>query len=459
MTDGETRQLLPAELLPAVRGTSPEMTPFAKGVPLRKIVEMESKLVEGDVKVLLAGSVTRPLLREPDPGYVSDSSGVEVAPPGGADLSLIESKLRLSSSPLLDLHHLFSTCMSPLHSAKLLAATIEDEARGSGIVDGMFGSLLRELRMLEGSSSGLHQLFRRCEQAGELLFHTLQIRKGKAPEVTSKAAEAFYSLLGQAESGVTVFDIRLAEFRSVFESFNAQGLAVLPRLVKTNASFAECMAVFTVAQSMSIEFKKKLNAAFDFSDKMALSPLDFVVTTTQQAPTSPSSDTAAMHELRTENAELRDHIKLLSEDVSQLEQELFEVSQSKDRTPSALLFFAALDDMATMESLQQLSAQLKRLKAVADLKEHMDFVDVRRRLQVCVASVPYVDRFIATFGSLHQRWVKQRLAVFEKRLVSEEEIALRSAVGDLRSAVSQSLRVNGSSSGLLSRSMPSLAIT
>jgi hypothetical protein len=49
--------------------------------------------------------------------------------------------------------------------------------------------------------------------------------------------------------------------------------------------------------------------------------------------------------------------------------------------------------------------------------------------------------------------------VFEKRLVSEEEIALRSAVGDLRSAVSQSLRVNGSSSGLVSKSMPSLAIT
>jgi len=110
--------------------------------------------------------------------------------------------------------------------------------------------------------------------------------------------------------------------------------------------------------------------------------------------------------------------KRLEDAESELEyvrSELFQVIQSKDRTPGALLFFAALQDPSALESLQVMLGQLLQLKRVADCSEHMDFTTLRRRLLVCISNTPPLERLITRYSKMHSTWTQSRAKMFTVR--------------------------------------------
>ena len=105
-------------------------------------------------------------------------------------------------------------------------------------------------------------------------------------------------------------------------------------------------------------------------------------------------------------------------EIEDLEKELFEAQQGADRTPGALLFFAALQDDGAVPTMQQLVLQLGHLKSFVDGSEHLDFPTMRKRLQVCVECVPNLSKFISKYSYLHQRWETNRKKAFAMRKLS-----------------------------------------
>ena len=105
-------------------------------------------------------------------------------------------------------------------------------------------------------------------------------------------------------------------------------------------------------------------------------------------------------------------------EIEDLEKEFFEAQQGADRTPGALLFFAALQDDGAVPTMQQLVLQLGHLKSFVDGSEHLDFPTMRKRLQVCVECLPNLSKFIDKYSYLHQRWELNRKKAFATRKLS-----------------------------------------
>ena len=103
------------------------------------------------------------------------------------------------------------------------------------------------------------------------------------------------------------------------------------------------------------------------------------------------------------------------EEIDDLNLEVFRVMQEADRTPAALLFFSALHDPVLLSVLQQLVLQLTQLKGFADGSAHVDFLEVRKRLQVCLSCAPSIERLVQRYSVLHKKWTANRLGVFTNR--------------------------------------------
>ena len=115
---------------------------------------------------------------------------------------------------------------------------------------------------------------------------------------------------------------------------------------------------------------------------------------------------------------VKEELAQADNEIDDLEQELFEVQHDADRTPGALLFFAALQDDGAVPTMQQLVLQLGHLKSFVDGSEHLDFPTMRKRLQVCVECLPNLSKFIDKYSYLHQRWETNRKKAFAMRKLS-----------------------------------------
>lgn len=134
-----------------------------------------------------------------------------------------------------------------------------------------------------------------------------------------------------------------------------------------------------------------------------------------QQRTASAPDSTQLEQLRLYVENLRRQLSQARTEAEDLSVELFDVMQEADRTPAALQFFAALLDPSTIPSLQQLQIQLSALRGFANCSEHIDFATVRKRLNVCISTVPVMERFVQRFGHLHSKWTQTRLAIFKNR--------------------------------------------
>lgn len=430
------------EVLVPLRRRSPPQSPSdeqSSGVPLRKIIEMEQKHravdeVQGNSHQ--SGQQGEMVTSADKSGYLSDSSGPV---PIDFDLSVIESKLRVSSHPIADLYGLFGHVLSPVENSKLLKAAMDDDSseRKSAIVSTLFKPLGAELRSLRSAADKILKLFGDCERLGALLLHASGLAGPSSAEILIQTAEEFRCVLGELKYEMMIYDMNLLEFRLVFEKLNAEGASVLQTMTKLHADFADAYAVFINCQSLSVDFKRKLAAAVEFDSKITLNSKVLMEHTVNASPV----DTKEFEKLRESYNQLKDDIQTMESQlleansiIRELEKELFEAVQSIDRTPSALLFFTALNDVTTTENLQRLVVQLKKLKGFVDCKVHMDFVDLRQRLQTCLISLPYIERFLSSFKQLHMEWTKRRLALFERsKAFGENDDVLDMVMGSSKS--------------------------
>ncbi len=116
---------------------------------------------------------------------------------------------------------------------------------------------------------------------------------------------------------------------------------------------------------------------------------------------------------------LRSELEVADEDIAELEAEVLENIQGKDKSPAALLFFTLLHDPTYIQNLQQLMIQLNQLKPFADGNmAHIDFMTLRKRIQVCIICIPGLDKMISYYSNLYNKWSQFRNNWFASRNVT-----------------------------------------
>ena len=148
---------------------------------------------------------------------------------------------------------------------------------------------------------------------------------------------------------------------------------------------------------------KKKKAKIDFDDQTSL------------GMGGPEAFHQEIQELQLEISTLKEQLATVQEEYEDQEVEIIEIMQEKDKSPDALLFFAIMHDTAYVNNLQQLLLQLKQLRNFADGNSHMDFITLRKRLQVCCVLTPNLEKLVDRYGTMYQKWSSFRLNWFSAR--------------------------------------------
>jgi uncharacterized Zn finger protein (UPF0148 family) len=114
---------------------------------------------------------------------------------------------------------------------------------------------------------------------------------------------------------------------------------------------------------------------------------------------------------------LQEDLKSAEEDIEDLEMEIIQVMKEKDQTPPAILFFSVMNDPSFIPNLQQLILQFQSIKQFLDYSANMDYLTLRKRLQVCMVIMPSIDKLIEKYSHLFSKWSNFRLNWFAERKV------------------------------------------
>jgi hypothetical protein len=114
-------------------------------------------------------------------------------------------------------------------------------------------------------------------------------------------------------------------------------------------------------------------------------------------------------------ADLQQALEESDQEVEDLEIELMELIKSRDQSPAAILFFALMNDPSYIPNLQQLVLQFQHLKQFLNYSVHMDYLTLRKRLQVCLVLMPSIEKLLDKYSMMHQSWSHVRLNWFAER--------------------------------------------
>ena len=115
--------------------------------------------------------------------------------------------------------------------------------------------------------------------------------------------------------------------------------------------------------------------------------------------------------------DLQADLKAAEEEIEDLEMEMIQMMKEKDPVPPAILFFSMMADPSFIPNLQQLILQFKSIKQFLDYSVNMDYLTLRKRLQVCLVLMPSIDKLIEKYSSLYGKWSHYRLNWFAERKV------------------------------------------
>jgi hypothetical protein len=148
-------------------------------------------------------------------------------------------------------------------------------------------------------------------------------------------------------------------------------------------------------------------------------------TTARQAAQQSSKGTPFATELRSKNAEidalktqvsdLTTQLETYQHKIEDLELELIQAHNDKDKTPGALIFYATMSDPFAVSCFKSLYDVLSTFQGFVNCVEHLDFPTVRKRLKQCLSQLPVVDRFVCRYDSLHKRWTQKRMGMYLDR--------------------------------------------
>jgi hypothetical protein len=149
--------------------------------------------------------------------------------------------------------------------------------------------------------------------------------------------------------------------------------------------------------------KKKKKPKIEFDDQ------------TSVGMNGPEAHAQEVAELRNEIEDLKEQLAEAKEEFEDNEVEMLEVMTERDKSPDALLFFAIMHDPSYMQNLQQLVLQIKHLRGFSDGTGHMDFITLRKRLQVCCVLTPSLEKLVERYHMMYQKWSNFRLNWFSAR--------------------------------------------
>lgn len=130
-------------------------------------------------------------------------------------------------------------------------------------------------------------------------------------------------------------------------------------------------------------------------------------------PALPSDMSREQYDALTQG--LQNHLEVAEQEIDELEIELMELAKARDKTPAAILFFAMMHDPSYVPNLQQLVLQFQHLKQFMNYTAHMDYLPLRKRLQVCLVLMPSVEKLVDKYGIMYQSWSHVRLNWFAER--------------------------------------------
>lgn len=113
--------------------------------------------------------------------------------------------------------------------------------------------------------------------------------------------------------------------------------------------------------------------------------------------------------------DLQEDMQALEEEKEDIELEMMEVVKSKDRTPDAILFFSLMHDPSFVPNLQQFCLQMKQIRGFLDYSVHMDYVMLRKRLQVCMVLTPNIEKLVDKYALMYKQWSHFRRNWFAER--------------------------------------------
>lgn len=115
--------------------------------------------------------------------------------------------------------------------------------------------------------------------------------------------------------------------------------------------------------------------------------------------------------------QLLQDIEDLNQENQSLKSELLNLFNDKSNhiISSTLLFYSILEDTnIIIPSMQQLLLQLKLLKPFVSGSEHMDFITLRQRIDICINSAPSLYKLLHRYEELYQRWVHNRMKAMSR---------------------------------------------
>ena len=325
----------------------------------------------------------------------------------------IKKELAQSENPLLMLYDEFADVLPDVFHVQLLdAASGKSSLKAAGTFNKLFTAMLPDIHKLDNSTSIVLKELSLCE---EMANHIIIVAgSGEIPdEHYNRAYDQMFKKFGEIEVLKLWVEVQLGQYRIIFERVNSMKITMIPSMVRVSQVFEEAYETFVSSSGRAVEAQSRFTALKNRCKRYRIGHVN------------PDTNGAQMQG-RDVNMEqylrMQDEIEILREALAEAEEEaedlnleVFKSMQEGDRTPAALMFFSALHDPVFVSILQQITMQLKALKGFSDGSDHIDFGALRKRLQVCISSLPNVDRFVVRYNSMHKKWCTNRLGLFTSK--------------------------------------------
>eukprot|EP01041_Mallomonas_annulata_P001642 gene1642-3181_t len=337
--------------------------------------------------------------------------------------------LSRSDDPLLLLYETYSSSLPDIAKCRLLSAaaggTSSSSLSSSSLyLAKIFAPIGDEMTSLRDDIGDMALQLERCDALLVTQIHgkdkandkghgkSLDHGHDMSPSMLHRVSEE----IGAITAASTRLHVLATEYKSVFDNVLSSDLSRVPKLLQSSEEFQKSHQRFLDCDNALAKFNTKLKE-LQIKTRSLNSSETSVVTQLQPLREAPKKIDDNRDQILQITAYLRALENRLAEaknEIAQLYEEIFELQQRHDRTPGALLFFACLHSNDCVSGLQQLVLQLTHLKVFVDASDHVDFLTLRKRLQVCVTCVPAIHRLVTRYLALHAKWTKDRYHFFDQ---------------------------------------------
>lgn len=410
-----------------------------------RIISIDTKSKSTDTNDLLTSTTSALVNRE----EVKISSISSVQPTFSNTTQVLEN-FHVIQNPLMTLYEIYEKLLSNESKVRLLtAASIEASTGALPMISKLFKAVKDEIIR---SFTMAEELLIRVTSASDILnsFIVLVGTPVLQEEKFIATIERYFSDLGTFQVSFIHLQLQLQEYRSIFESVSVSETTRLPAILKTcpDASIAyeryvDYQSKLLILNTKIVDLKNRTDRDLHFissnhqqqhqqqqqqhhHQQQRYISLDGFIshqTSVRHMSSRPNTSNSFISRPNTSNGSLLTkgktklevieiQLKDALDEIDYLERSLFEAQQGNDRTPGALLFFAAMNDENTIPTIQQLILQLSRLKVATDGANRLDYPTLVKRLQVAVDCLPILEKFITRYSSMHYKWTQDRIKVF-----------------------------------------------